>query len=258
MPGVVGSADAHRRVQLAGRDPRPRGRARRRSADPPLSGVVVGDVRQGPRGAADARRRRSIRAVRTASRRCSRTTSRSTIARATGCSRSPASSSITSRRGAASSSSRARSPTASRGSSSASPSELRLGNLDAQRDWGFAGDYVRAMWLMLQQDAADDYVDRDRREPLGAGAGRDRVRPRRPRLAEIRQSRIRRFLRPAEVDHLIGDASKAAAKFGWTPTVSFEQPRQDDGGRGSCKGLGVSSWRAQGLGTSVTGSSRPT
>ena len=57
--------------------------------------------------------------------------------------------------------------------------ELRLGNLDAKRDWGFAGDYVHAMWLMLQQDEPDDYVDRDRRDAHGREARRTRVRARR-------------------------------------------------------------------------------
>ena len=69
---------------------------------------------------------------------------------------------------------------------------LSIGNLDAQRDWGFAGDYVRAMWLMLQQDAARRLRHRHRRQPFGAGAGRDRVRPCGPRLAEVRRRSIRR------------------------------------------------------------------
>src|SRR5918994_1967711 len=99
---------------------------------------------------------------------------------------------------------------------------LGLGNLDACRDWGFAGDYVRAMWLMLQQDAADDYVIatgvthsvRQLVEAAFGHAGLDwqkyvRVDP--------------AFLRPAEVDHLIGDSSKARRVLGWTPQVSFEQ-----------------------------------
>jgi GDPmannose 4,6-dehydratase len=99
--------------------------------------------------------------------------------------------------------------------------ELRLGNLNAHRDWGFAGDYVRAMWQMLQQHEADDYV-------IATGkshAVQD--------LVELAFSRAgldwRRFvkqdpalMRPAEVDHLIGDASKARSKFGWTPTVDFK------------------------------------
>jgi GDPmannose 4,6-dehydratase len=98
---------------------------------------------------------------------------------------------------------------------------LSLGNLDAQRDWGFAGDYVRAMWLMLQQDKADDYV-------IATGVSHS-VRE----LVEIAfhyvgldwQKYVRvdpALLRPAEVDHLIGDASKARAALGWQPTVPFE------------------------------------
>jgi GDPmannose 4,6-dehydratase len=99
---------------------------------------------------------------------------------------------------------------------------LSLGNLDAQRDWGFAGDYVRAMWLMLQQEKADDYV-------IATGVSHS-VRE----LVEIAFAHaglhwdkyVRTdpaLLRPAEVDHLIGDATKAAQVLGWTPTVTFEQ-----------------------------------
>jgi GDPmannose 4,6-dehydratase len=100
--------------------------------------------------------------------------------------------------------------------------ELRLGNLDARRDWGFAGDYVRAMWLMLQQDTADDYV-------IATGKSHSVQE-----LVEVAFGRVgldwRQYvvqdpslLRPAEVDHLIGDASKAAATLHWSPKVSFEQ-----------------------------------
>ena len=99
---------------------------------------------------------------------------------------------------------------------------LGLGNLDAQRDWGFAGDYVRAMWLMLQQDQADDYV-------IATGESHS-VRE----LVEVAfghvgldwQKYVRldpKFLRPAEVDHLIGDASKARDALGWKPDVDFRQ-----------------------------------
>jgi GDPmannose 4,6-dehydratase len=97
---------------------------------------------------------------------------------------------------------------------------LALGNLDAQRDWGFAGDYVRAMWLMLQQDEADDFVIatgeshsvRELVEVAFGHAGLDwkkyvKLDP--------------RFLRPAEVDHLIGDPSKARRILGWNPEVNF-------------------------------------
>jgi len=99
-------------------------------------------------------------------------------------------------------------------------SELKLGNLDAHRDWGFAGDYVKAMWLMLQQDAPDDYVIatgqshsvRDLVEIAFEHAGLDWQR-------HVKLDPA--LVRPAEVDHLIGDASKARARFGWTPTVDF-------------------------------------
>lgn len=100
--------------------------------------------------------------------------------------------------------------------------ELRVGNLDAQRDWGFAGDYVEAMWLMLQQNTPDDYV-------VATGETHSVQR-----LIEVafdcvdldwKQYVVQdpRFMRPAEVDLLIGDASKAREKLGWSPRVSFEQ-----------------------------------
>jgi GDPmannose 4,6-dehydratase len=101
--------------------------------------------------------------------------------------------------------------------------KLFMGNLDAKRDWGFAGDYVEAMWMMLQQHEPDDYViatgeTHSIRELLQAAF----------RLAGIEdwQSHVKqdpRFMRPAEVDLLIGDASKAHAKLGWKPRVSFEE-----------------------------------
>ena len=98
---------------------------------------------------------------------------------------------------------------------------LGLGNLDAHRDWGFAGDYVRAMWLMLQQDQADDYVIatgkshsvRELVEVAFAHAGLD---------WQKHVTQDPKFLRPAEVDLLIGDPSKAKAALGWTPEVDFE------------------------------------
>ncbi len=100
--------------------------------------------------------------------------------------------------------------------------ELRIGNLDAQRDWGFAGDYVRAMWMMLQQDQPDDYV---------VATGRTHTVQ---YLCEVAFNCVdlnwrdytvqdQRFMRPAEVDLLIGDASKAKQQLGWEPKVSFEQ-----------------------------------
>jgi GDPmannose 4,6-dehydratase len=100
--------------------------------------------------------------------------------------------------------------------------ELRLGNLEARRDWGFAGDYVEAMWLMLQQDQPDDYV-------IATGETHS-VRE----FCELAFSYVgldyrdyvvvdQRFMRPAEVDLLIGDASKARKKLGWQPRTSFTE-----------------------------------
>ena len=100
--------------------------------------------------------------------------------------------------------------------------ELRLGNLEARRDWGFAGDYVRAMWLMLQQDTPDDYV-------IGTGKTWS--------VRQLCETAFRcvgldyreyvvqddRFFRPAEVDLLVADASKARDALGWEPDVTFEQ-----------------------------------
>jgi GDPmannose 4,6-dehydratase len=100
--------------------------------------------------------------------------------------------------------------------------QVALGNLDAKRDWGFAGDYVKAMWLMLQQDAADDYVvatgeTHSIRELLDVAfrhVGIDGW--------ERHVVQDPRFFRPAEVDLLVGDAAKARQRLGWTPEVSFE------------------------------------
>jgi GDPmannose 4,6-dehydratase len=98
---------------------------------------------------------------------------------------------------------------------------LGLGNLDAKRDWGFAGDYIRAMWLMLQQERAEDYV-------IATGVTHSVQQ-----LVEVAFGHVgldwqkhvtidKRFIRPAEVDLLIGDASKARAALGWSPEVNFE------------------------------------
>tara|TARA_Y100001949_G_scaffold99900_1_gene84275 strand:+ start:3616 stop:4584 length:969 start_codon:yes stop_codon:yes gene_type:complete len=98
---------------------------------------------------------------------------------------------------------------------------LLLGNLDARRDWGFAGDYVRAMWMMLQRDRPDDYV-------IATGTShsvRDLVRFAFSRVGLEWEEWVRvdpNLLRPAEVDHLIGDASKARQGINWSPTVDFE------------------------------------
>ncbi len=100
--------------------------------------------------------------------------------------------------------------------------KLRLGNLDAERDWGYAKDYVEAMWLMLQRDQAEDYVIatgtahsvRECLEIAFDQAGIDI-----DERVELDES----LVRPAEVDHLIGDAAKARTDLGWEPQTSFEQ-----------------------------------
>ena len=100
--------------------------------------------------------------------------------------------------------------------------EIRIGNLDSKRDWGFAGDYVQAMWLMLQQEKPDDFV-------IATGQTHSVER-----LLEVAFGHVGlnwrdyavqdpRFMRPAEVDLLVGDPSKAHAKLGWEPEVSFEE-----------------------------------
>jgi GDPmannose 4,6-dehydratase len=100
---------------------------------------------------------------------------------------------------------------------------LTLGNLDASRDWGFAGDYVEAMWLMLQQDEADDYVvatgeTHSLRTFLDLAFARVGIDDWSDLVAHDQ-----RFMRPAEVDVLIGDASKARQRLGWSPRVSFPE-----------------------------------
>ena len=100
--------------------------------------------------------------------------------------------------------------------------ELALGNLDAERDWGYAKDYVEAMWLMLQQEAPDDYVvatgeAHSVRELVDVAFAHVGLEP---------EDHVRvdpKYLRPAEVEHLIGDAAKARDKLGWTPKTSFRE-----------------------------------
>ncbi len=99
--------------------------------------------------------------------------------------------------------------------------ELRMGNLDSERDWGFAGDYVKAMWMMLQEDKPDDYI-------IATGQAQsvrqfihtafDYVGLNPDKHVKIDP----KFLRPAEVDHLVGDASKAKRILGWEPEIDFE------------------------------------
>jgi GDPmannose 4,6-dehydratase len=99
---------------------------------------------------------------------------------------------------------------------------LSVGNLDAQRDWGFAGDYVRAMWMMLQRQAPEDYV-------IATGVShsvRDLVQIAFSHVDLDWEKYVRvdpALLRPAEVEHLLGDSSKARGELGWKPTVDFKQ-----------------------------------
>ncbi len=100
---------------------------------------------------------------------------------------------------------------------------LVLGNLDAKRDWGFAGDYVEVMWLMLQQDAADDYVvctgeTHSIREFLNIAFRRVGIDDWSPLVSQDPA-----FFRPAEVEMLVGDATKARTALGWTPRVGFTE-----------------------------------
>ena len=219
---VVDPADADRRVHRRRRHAHAGGHARGLPRGPLLPGVLQRDVRQGARGPAERddavlpalalRRRQGLRPLHHGQ--------LPRVLRPV--SRLAASSSTTSRRAAAWSSSRARSPTRPR-SSSACATSCALGNLDAKRDWGFAGDYVEAMWLMLQQDERRRLRDRHRRD-----AHRARVGARSPstRPACDWESYVEidpQFLRPAEVDLLIGDPPRRRRELGWEPKTSFEE-----------------------------------
>ncbi len=100
--------------------------------------------------------------------------------------------------------------------------DLRLGNIDARRDWGWAGDYVDAMWRMLQQPEPEDYV-------IGTGlthSVRDLIEIAFAHVGLDWQGYVKqdpKFIRPAEVDVLLADPSKAKAKLGWEPQVGFEE-----------------------------------
>ena len=132
--------------------------------------------------------------------------------------------------------------------------KLYLGNLDAKRDWGHAREYVRGMWLMLQQAEPDDYVlatgethsvrsfvekafRRDRRRSRMAGLRRRRARPRR-RDGRVLVEVDPRYFRPTEVDLLIGDPRKARERLGWRHRNEARRARRRDGPRGSAR-----SWR---------------
>ncbi len=100
--------------------------------------------------------------------------------------------------------------------------DLRLGNLRAHRDWGFAGDYVRAMWQMLQQDEADDYVIATGESHSVQELVEIAFELRRPRLAEATSSKIRRSSGPPRSITSSATPSKAREKFGWKPTTNFK------------------------------------
>jgi GDPmannose 4,6-dehydratase len=100
---------------------------------------------------------------------------------------------------------------------------VTLGNLDAKRDWGYAGDYVRAMWLMLQQPIADDYVistgkTHSIRDLLDVAFNQVGIND---WSGYVKQDPL--YMRPADVEFLVGDSSKAREKLGWEPEVTFEQ-----------------------------------
>jgi nucleoside-diphosphate-sugar epimerase len=143
------------------------------------------------------------------------------------CTRATASSSTTSRRAAARRSSRARSRAPRRASRSACRKDLYLGNLDAQRDWGYAKEYVEMMWLMLQQEKPDDYVVATNEthsvkefcQVAFAHLGLDWEK-------YVKYDALRA---PAEVELLIGDPAKATRQLGWAPKVKLQGARQDHG-----------------------------
>ena len=203
-----------------------------RPVDPLLPGVLERDVREGARGAADradavppaqpVRRGQGLRPLHHGQ----LPRELRPVRRARG------SCSTTSRRGAGSSSSRARSPTASRGSSSASRRAARWATSTRERDWGFAGDYVRAMWLMLQQDEPDDYVVATGETHSRPRALRDRLRAGRPRLREARRRRPGALSARPRSTTCSATPPRARAELGWEPDGRLPRPRRDDGGRG--------------------------
>ena len=133
-----------------------------------------------------------------------------------------ASSSTTSRPDGETPSSPARSPGAAARIRPASTASCAWAISTRKRDWGYAGDYVEAMWLMLQQDNPDDYVDRNRGNPFACARPGGRLRT----LGLDWDKHVEidpRYFRPTEVDHLCGDASKARAKLGWQPKVHFKE-----------------------------------
>ncbi len=187
---------------------------------PLLPGVVVGDVRlvaaAAERGdavpsAQPVRRRQGVRA----------TGRPSTTARRTGCSPRTGSCSTTRARAGARTSSPARSPGRRRHRAPARQEKLHLGNLDARRDWGFAGDYVEAMWRMLQQDEPDDFVIATGEAHTVARVLRARLRARRARLRGARRQSTSASSGPPRSTTSSATPRKAERELGWKPNTSF-------------------------------------
>ena len=217
---VVDAPGAHRRDHGARRHAHARRHPARRSRDPLLPGELVRDVRQGPEMPQNETTP-SIPAAPTASPRSTATGSPSTTARATACSPVAGSSSTTSRprRGLEFVTRKVTNGVARIKLGLAT--ELRLGNLDAERDWGYAADYVRAMWRCSSATSPTTSSSPRARPTRCANSARSRSPPR----AQLGGPRRRRpaFIRPAEVDLLVGDATKAARRLGWKCEVDFER-----------------------------------
>ena len=216
QPILTGTVDGSRRHE------HPRGDPDREQEDPLLPGVVERDVRQGARDAADRERRRSIRAAPTASRSSTATGSRSTTASPTASTRAPGSSSTTSRRAAASSSSRARSRAPPPASSSASITSSGSATSTPDATGDSPADYVRAMWLMLQQETPTDYVIatgechtiRDLLDVAFEAVDSTGTTT----SCAIQSSSVR-----PRSSCSSGDASRARRELGWEPSVSFRE-----------------------------------
>ena len=156
---------------------------------------------------------------------------RSTTARPTACSPSTASSSTTSRRAAARPSSPARSPARSARIKAGLQDKLYLGNLDAERDWGYAADYVEAMWLMLQADEPDDYVIATGETHSVREFARGRLRPRSASTRTSTSRSTRATSAPPRWTRCSATRRKAREKLGWEPKVTLQGAGRADGRR---------------------------
>ena len=175
------------------------------------------------RAAAERGTRRSSRAARTRAPRCTPTSSARTTARRTACSSRAASSSTTSspRRGETFVTRKI--TRAAARIKHGLEKKLFLGNLDAKRDWGFAGDYVEAMWLMLQQDKPDDYVDRDRRDAHACASSSTSRSARSASTGRSTSRSIRATSARPRSTTCAATPSKAREKLGWKPKVTFKE-----------------------------------